>query len=390
MQKKFPYKELRSIDKLWLKYSGGKFGISVQQQIYQSLGGTKKYNRDVWESIGDRLGWRRGGNWLDYSDYNFSQTAPSGHLPKAGIVHLQIERYAKLERLKNLLQAQNFKEADRETREIILVVANREKEGWLRVKDAEKFPCKELLSIDKLWLEHSGGKFGISVQQQIYQSLGGTKKYNRDVWESIGYRVGWRNESSWLSYSDLNFKTVKRGHLPCVLSVGRGWRRWQFRGLKSVLLFGGFSVIAFAQFLWVGGVVVLFVGLVVLVILGWGDMWWLGLFSVGFLVHGFLGALGLGLVWLLVWWLVCIKLSEGLPSSCSTVAQTLLFRDVECNKMPLQQIQQPIIKPAKRSFLKTAGIAIGGIILVLMTQQIFGNQQTVVESKRLTTHGKIL
>jgi hypothetical protein len=247
---KFPYKELRSIDKLWLKYSGGKFGISVQQQIYQSLGGTKKYNRDVWESIGDRLGWRRGGNWLDYSDYNFSQTAPSGHLPKAGIVHLQIERYAKLERLKNLLQAQNFKEADRETTEIILVVANREKEGWLRVKDAEKFPCKELLSIDKLWLEHSGGKFGISVQQQIYQSLGGTKKYNEKVWESMGDRVGWRRRGNWLSYEfsyelyefSYNFsnnqthrKTTRPtpGHLPCVLSVGRGWRRWQF--FQSVL-----------------------------------------------------------------------------------------------------------------------------------------------------------
>ncbi len=81
MQKKFPCKELRSIDKLWLKYSGGKFGISVQQQIYQSLGGTKEYNYDVWKSMGDRVGWRREGYWLSYSKLNFSQTAPSGHLP---------------------------------------------------------------------------------------------------------------------------------------------------------------------------------------------------------------------------------------------------------------------------------------------------------------------
>jgi hypothetical protein len=147
------------------------------------------------------------------------------------------------------------------------------------------------------------------------------------------------------------------------------------------VLFGGFSVIAFAQFGF-GGVVVLLVGLVVLVILGRGDAWLLGwLLGLGF-VYVFLGALGLGLVFGLFLGLgVGIILLEGLPSSCSTVAQTLLFRDAECNnKMPLQQIQQPIIKPAKRSFLKTAGIAIGGLILVLMTQQIFGNQQPLLES----------
>ena len=113
-------------------------------------------------------------------------------------------RYAKLE---TLLKAQDFRAADEETTRVMLAVANRENEGlgWLREEDAEKFPCKELRSIDKLWLKYSGGKFGISVQQQIYQSLGGTKEYNRDVWRSMGDRVGWRQWGQWLSYRDLNF-----------------------------------------------------------------------------------------------------------------------------------------------------------------------------------------
>jgi hypothetical protein len=137
-------------------------------------------------------------------------------------------RYARLE---TLLQAQNFKEADKETREIMLAVANREEEGWLRKEDAEKFPCKELRSIDQLWLKYSRGKFGISVQQQIYQSLGGTKEYNRDVWSSMGDRVGWRQEGKWLDYSDLNFsQTAPSGHLPCLHLPCLGWRgvgvRW--------------------------------------------------------------------------------------------------------------------------------------------------------------------
>nr|WP_254777766.1 GUN4 domain-containing protein [Cylindrospermopsis raciborskii] len=45
------------------------------------MGGTKEYNRDVLRSMGERVGWRREGNWLYYSDLNFSQQAPSGHLP---------------------------------------------------------------------------------------------------------------------------------------------------------------------------------------------------------------------------------------------------------------------------------------------------------------------
>jgi hypothetical protein len=132
-------------------------------------------------------------------------------------------RYARLE---TLLKAQDFRAADRETYKVMLAVANREREGWLRVEDAEKFPCKELRSIDQLWLKYSRGKFGISVQQQIYQSLGGTKEYNRDVWRSMGNRVGWRQGGEWLSYVQLNFsQTAPSGHLPVlcrVLSVG-GW-----------------------------------------------------------------------------------------------------------------------------------------------------------------------
>jgi hypothetical protein len=121
-------------------------------------------------------------------------------------------------KLNSLLQAQNFEEADLETRKIMLAIAKREKEGWLRREDAEKFPCKELRSIDQLWLKYSRGKFGISVQQQIYQSLGGTKEFNYHVWRSMGDRVGWLRGGNWLSYRNLNFsQTAPSGHLPNAL-----------------------------------------------------------------------------------------------------------------------------------------------------------------------------
>ncbi|EFA69843.1 GUN4 domain-containing protein, partial [Cylindrospermopsis raciborskii] len=87
-----------------------------------------------------------------------------------------------LSKLEALLKAKNFKEADLETDRVMLAVANRQSEGWLRMEDAENFPCKELRTIDNLWLKYSQGKFGISVQQEIYKNLGGTKQFDENVW----------------------------------------------------------------------------------------------------------------------------------------------------------------------------------------------------------------
>ncbi|WP_040008858.1 GUN4 domain-containing protein, partial [Cylindrospermopsis raciborskii] len=101
--------------------------------------------------------------------------------------------------------------------------ANRQSEGWLREEDAEKIPCKELRTIDNLWLKYSQGKFGISVQQEIYKNLGGTKQFDWNVWRSFGDRVGWRKQGSWLWLRDLNFSlSAPTGHLP-VRVVGGWW-----------------------------------------------------------------------------------------------------------------------------------------------------------------------
>ncbi|WP_410175078.1 GUN4 domain-containing protein [Nodularia spumigena] len=66
---------------MWVKYSNGRFGFSVQKRIYQSLGGTREYNREIWEAFGDKVGWRKGGNWLHYTDITFDIKSPEAHLP---------------------------------------------------------------------------------------------------------------------------------------------------------------------------------------------------------------------------------------------------------------------------------------------------------------------
>jgi hypothetical protein len=123
-------------------------------------------------------------------------------------------------KLHDLLKAKKWQSADKETERVILKVASRESEGWLRTEDAENFSCRDLGTIDKLWVKMSSGKFGFSVQKQIYQSLGGTKEYNYYDWKKLGNKVGWRQEEEWLNYSEYTFsdRVAATGHLPAPFS----------------------------------------------------------------------------------------------------------------------------------------------------------------------------
>ncbi|TAG50594.1 MAG: serine/threonine protein kinase [Oscillatoriales cyanobacterium] len=78
---KFPCEDLRTIDQLWVKYSNGRFGFSVQKRIYQSLGGTSSHDSEVWQKFGDKVGWRKNNEWLYYKDLTFSEKVPVAHLP---------------------------------------------------------------------------------------------------------------------------------------------------------------------------------------------------------------------------------------------------------------------------------------------------------------------
>ncbi|MFS0515543.1 GUN4 domain-containing protein [Nostoc sp. UIC 10607] len=79
----FPCTDLRTIDQLWVKYSNGRFGFSVQKKIYLSVGGKAdgEYYKEAWEKFGDRVGWRVKENWIDYFDIDFNTSACEGHLP---------------------------------------------------------------------------------------------------------------------------------------------------------------------------------------------------------------------------------------------------------------------------------------------------------------------
>ncbi|PPT05012.1 serine/threonine kinase [Geitlerinema sp. FC II] len=144
--------------------------------------------------------------------------------PETQEVELKSEKGVDYTRLRDLLAAGKWKEADQETAKVMLQAANREEARYLRVEDIDRFPCDDLRTIDQLWVNYSNGKFGFSVQKKIYQSLGGTRDYNEKVWVAFGDRVGWRDKEGedWLYYHELTFDLkAPSGHLP--LGCGVRW-----------------------------------------------------------------------------------------------------------------------------------------------------------------------
>ncbi|MBN3896462.1 MAG: GUN4 domain-containing protein [Nostoc sp. NOS(2021)] len=77
----FPCEDLRTIDDLWVKYSNGHFGFSVQQRIFHSLGVTRESNYKIWGEFGLQIGWMQRHLWLYYREISFDIKAPKGHLP---------------------------------------------------------------------------------------------------------------------------------------------------------------------------------------------------------------------------------------------------------------------------------------------------------------------
>ncbi|MDJ0508610.1 MAG: GUN4 domain-containing protein [Crocosphaera sp.] len=85
--KKLPCNILQVIDRLWRDYSGARFGFSIQLRLYYEVGGSidtlRSQNMDVLGKYGDRVGWRKEGQWQggNYHTFDFTLSAPEGCFP---------------------------------------------------------------------------------------------------------------------------------------------------------------------------------------------------------------------------------------------------------------------------------------------------------------------
>ena len=128
-----------------------------------------------------------------------------------GIVPLQSQQGINYQPLQQLLAQQDFQGADVLTLQKLCELAGEAAviRKWVYFTEVESFPIEDLLTIDRLWLMHSEGKFGFSIQRKIWLALG--KDFSK-LWT----KINWKSGNTWTRYPkefiwDLS---APQGHLP--------------------------------------------------------------------------------------------------------------------------------------------------------------------------------
>lgn len=132
------------------------------------------------------------------------------HFP-TGVVPLRSDAGVDYLPLQQLLAKQDFLNADKLTLQKLCELGGGAavQRKWIYFTEVGQFPISDLQTINALWLTHSEGKFGFSVQREIWLSLGKN-------WDKLWEKIHWRKENLWTRYPqefvwDL---TAPRGHLP--------------------------------------------------------------------------------------------------------------------------------------------------------------------------------
>jgi hypothetical protein len=120
--------------------------------------------------------------------------------------------------LRVLLREGRFREADQETARVLFDCIHTTLEE-VTPEAIETFPITPLRIIDRLWRNHSGSRFGFSVQLKIYRDLGGSLEtlIAQDVDRYLAFcdRVGWRRDGRFLDPEDQDVSaTALPGSLP--------------------------------------------------------------------------------------------------------------------------------------------------------------------------------
>jgi hypothetical protein len=128
-----------------------------------------------------------------------------------GVVPLRSEAGIDYLPLQQLLVKQDFLSADRLTLEKLCELAGSAavQRKWLYFSEVENFPIADLQTINTLWLIHSQGKFGFSVQRELWLSVSKN-------WEKLWSKIGWKTGNNWTRYPNEFIWDLSApiGHLP--------------------------------------------------------------------------------------------------------------------------------------------------------------------------------
>ncbi|MGI0491960.1 GUN4 N-terminal ARM-like repeat domain-containing protein [Alkalinema pantanalense CENA528] len=128
-----------------------------------------------------------------------------------GIVPLKSDRSIDYLPLQQRLAQQDFLEADKLTSQKLCELAGGDaiQRKWVYFTEVNTFPTTDLRTINALWLAHSEGKFGYSVQRELWLSVGKN-------WEKLWAKIGWKDGINWTRYPGQFIWTIDapKGHLP--------------------------------------------------------------------------------------------------------------------------------------------------------------------------------
>jgi hypothetical protein len=129
----------------------------------------------------------------------------------AGIVPLKSTAGVDYQELQQLLVDRQWQAADKLTNLKLCELAGPValQRQWLYFTDPKSIPVADLQVIDRLWVVHSEGQFGFSVQREIWVA-------SKKNWDKFWPKIGWKKELAWTRYPgsftwDL---AAPRGHLP--------------------------------------------------------------------------------------------------------------------------------------------------------------------------------
>lgn len=120
-------------------------------------------------------------------------------------------------KLENHLKNRQWQEANEETYIVMLQVAEIKEGEMIWEDDIGKFTCEDLLAINDLWMKYSEGKFGFTVQRDVWLNCGGKiGEYEYESYKKFSEEVGWYEQDKDKCYRDLelSFETINRGFLP--------------------------------------------------------------------------------------------------------------------------------------------------------------------------------
>ena len=133
-------------------------------------------------------------------------------ISKQGIDYSELESY--LKKAFNDNSKNSWREANEQTRMLMLQALAKGKYEWIEKESMLNFPCDDLQIIDSLWAKYSNNKFGFVSQNKIWNDA------NQSFWRGKEFSslVGWIDyRQSYKEQDELNFSIdAPQGHLPYI------------------------------------------------------------------------------------------------------------------------------------------------------------------------------